>query len=54
MKTLPSRLLTAALLAAVAGLLLAGASSARRDVREPDKLIILSTADVKGKTAPCG
>ena len=34
--------------------LLAGASAPRGKTLEPDKLVILSTADVKGKTDPCG
>jgi hypothetical protein len=54
MKTLVSRILASALLAALAWLLLAGASAPKRNVLEPDKLIILSTTDVKGKTGPCG
>ena len=54
MKTLPSRILAAALLAAVAWVLLAGASAPRGTPLEPDKLVILSTSDVKGKNDPCG
>ena len=54
MKTLLSRILATALLAAVAWLLLAGASAPKGNTLEPDKLVILSTADVKGKTSPCG
>jgi hypothetical protein len=54
MKTLSSRFLAALLLAAVAWLLLAGASAPRGNALEPDKLVILSTSDVKGKTDPCG
>jgi hypothetical protein len=54
MKTLSSRFLAAAVLAAVAWLLLAGASAPRRNALEPDKLVILSTSDVKGHTDPCG
>jgi len=54
MKTLLSRILATALLAAIAWVLLAGASAPRGNVLEPDKLIILSTNDVKGKTDPCG
>ena len=34
--------------------LLAGAAAKASKVLEPDKLIILSTTDVKGKTSPCG
>ena len=54
MKTLLSRILATALIAAVAWLLLAGASAPRGNTLEPDKLVILSTNDVKGKTDPCG
>jgi hypothetical protein len=53
MKTMLSRFLAAAILAAVAWVLLAGASASRTPL-EPDKLVILSTTDVKGKTDPCG
>ncbi|HYM81780.1 MAG TPA: hypothetical protein VEY91_10285 [Candidatus Limnocylindria bacterium] len=53
MKPLNSRLLGGSLLALVAWLLLA-AASAPTQPKEPDKLIILSTTDVKGKTSPCG
>ena len=54
MKTLLSRILATALLAAVAWVLLVGASAPRGTLLEPDKLVILSTNDVKGKTDPCG
>jgi hypothetical protein len=54
MKTLLSRILATALLAAVAWVLLAGASAPRGTTLEPDKLVILSTSDVKGKIDPCG
>jgi len=53
MKTMLSRMLVAALLAAVAWVLLAGASAPRGTPLEPDKLVILSTTEVKGKTDPC-
>lgn len=54
MKILSFRFLAAAVLALLAWVLLAGASAPRRGVLEPDKLVILSTSDVKGKTDPCG
>jgi hypothetical protein len=54
MKTLLSRIAATALLAAIAWVLLAGASAPRVSPLEPDKLVILSTNDVKGKTDPCG
>jgi hypothetical protein len=54
MKNLLPRILVSALLAAVAWVLLAGASTPRVSTLEPDKFVILSTADVKGKTDPCG
>jgi hypothetical protein len=53
MKSLAVRL-TALLAALVTVALLAGAASKSAKVLEPDKLIILSTTDVKGKTSPCG
>ena len=54
MKTLSSRILASALLAVLAWLVLAGASAGTGSLKEPDKLVILSTTDVKGKTSPCG
>jgi len=53
MKSLAVRL-TALLAALVTMALLAGAASRSAKVLEPDKLIVLSTTDVKGKTSPCG
>jgi hypothetical protein len=53
MKSLTARAL-AAVLAVVVVLLIAGAAAKSASVLEPDKLIILSTTDVKGKTSPCG
>lgn len=53
MKSLVSRILATAALAAIGWIVLAGAT-ARTTILEPDKLIILSTTDVKGKTSPCG
>ena len=54
MKPLTSRLLAGALLAILAWLALAGASPKKSSLLEPDKLVILSTTDVKGKASPCG
>lgn len=54
MKSLVSRILATAALAAICWIVLAGAAASRSTVLEPDKLIILSTTDVKGKTGPCG
>ena len=51
MKRLNSRLACGTLLALIAWLLLA-AASAPTATKEPGKLIILSTTDVKGKTPP--
>lgn len=53
MKSLVTRSISA-LLALVAVVLLAGAAAKSAPIAEPDKLIILSTTDVKGKTSPCG
>lgn len=53
MKAIATRVLAAAALAIVCVMALAAASSPAR-IQEPDKLIILSTVDVKGKTSPCG
>ena len=57
MKVLVTRILAVCALAgfAAAGwLVLAGAATSKSTVLEPDKLIILSTTDVKGKATPCG
>jgi hypothetical protein len=48
------RLLASLLLGLFAWLALAGATAPRTANKQPDKLVILSTADVKGKTSPCG
>ncbi|MFI5370235.1 MAG: hypothetical protein ACHQ52_01665 [Candidatus Eisenbacteria bacterium] len=48
-----SRLLASLVVALLAWLTLAGAA-APTAIKNPDKLIILSTTDVKGKTSPCG
>ena len=53
MKPTMSRLVAAAVLA-VCIVLISGASSGRGPVLQPDKLVIISTTDVKGKTGPCG
>jgi hypothetical protein len=52
MKSLATRVLAAAVLAVVSWLLLSAATAPK--ILQPDKLIILSTTDVKGKTSPCG
>jgi hypothetical protein len=44
----------AALVAITAWLMLSGATEPRTSVLQPDKLLVLSTTDVKGKTSPCG
>jgi hypothetical protein len=54
MKSLASRLLASAVLALIAWLMLAGATASKVAIKQPDKLVILSTTDVKGKTSPCG
>ena len=53
MKFSGSRLLAAMVIAMVSWIVLAGAT-AKAPVLQPDKLIILGTTDVKGKTSPCG
>jgi len=52
MKSLAARILAVAMLAIMSWLVLAAATSSK--ILQPDKLIILSTTDVKGKTSPCG
>jgi hypothetical protein len=53
MKSLAARIL-ALVVALVTIALLAGAANKGASIQQPDKLIILSTSDVKGKTSPCG
>jgi len=53
MKSFASRLFASALMAVLAWLALAGATAPKRPA-EPDKLIILSTSDVRGEVKPCG
>ena len=53
MKLALSRLSAAAVLAILL-LVISGASGSKGPVLQPNKLVILSTADVKGKTGPCG
>jgi len=54
MKSFATRLLASALLAVLAWLALAGAAASKGSVKSPDKLVILSTSDVKGEIKPCG
>lgn len=54
MKTLATRVLVLSFLAVLAWLMLVAASTPAGAPKQPDKLVILSTSDVKGKTSPCG
>ena len=45
---------TQAFVPVVLAVALSSASSGRGPLKRPDKLVILSTTDVKGKTGPCG
>jgi hypothetical protein len=54
MKSSAPRVLASALLAVLAWLALAGATATKGSPQLPDKLVILSTTDVKGETGPCG
>jgi len=54
MKSFPSRLLAAAVLAVLGWLVLAGASAPKSSSKAPDQLVVLSTTDVKGEVKPCG
>jgi hypothetical protein len=46
--------LSAVALFAVLLLAISGASGSKGPNLKPEKLVILSTSDVKGKTEPCG
>ncbi len=52
MKHLATRLFAFVIVALIGALVLSAAGPST--VLQPDKLIILSTTDVKGKTSPCG
>lgn len=54
MKSIGSRWLAVLAFALVAWLSLLGATAKTTGTLQPDKLVILSTTDVKGKVAPCG
>ena len=54
MKSFGTRLAAVMTLAILCWIALVAASSSNTPVLQPDKLIILSTTDVKGKTSPCG
>ena len=56
MKSLAIRALAFAAVGALAALLLLGAAAPAKPSapQQTDKLIIISTSDVKGKTSPCG
>lgn len=54
MRELATRIRVAVALAVLALLALAGANALSDANKQPDKLIIISTTDVKGKTSPCG
>ena len=52
MKSIHSRLVAAAVALVIAAAQIGAAGAAK--VVEPNKLIILSTTDVKGENEPCG
>jgi hypothetical protein len=54
MKLLASRLAVTAATALAVWVVLTGATVHKASQLEPDKLIILSTVDVKAKASPCG
>ena len=54
MKSYTPRMLATAVTALIAALAVSAASAAADPILQDDKLVILSTTDVKGKTSPCG
>ena len=56
MKSLGARILASLILLVLAWMVLVGAKAATKKgpLTQPNKLVILSTTDVKGKTSPCG
>jgi hypothetical protein len=53
MKSSTARIVSA-LAVLVIGWLVMAAAAPKQATLQPDKLIIISTTDVKGKTSPCG
>lgn len=54
MTRLGARIRVALVMALLALVAMAAANAVSDSTRQPDKLVILSTTDVKGKTSPCG
>ena len=54
MKSLATRVAITAAMAVIGWLVLVGATAPKTSTLAPDKLIIITTTDVKGKTSPCG
>jgi hypothetical protein len=54
MKSFATRLLVSTVVGVLAWLMLAGATASKAPLKSPDKLVILSTTDVKGEVKPCG
>lgn len=54
MKSIVSKTFALAVLLALAIVAIQAATAAKGPILQPDKLVILSTVDVKGKTSPCG
>jgi len=54
MKLFLSRFVLAMIAAVFTWLLVASATPAKTTILAPDKFIVASTTDVKGKTSPCG
>jgi hypothetical protein len=54
LKTWFPRLVLALVAAVIVGQLAAHAAAPAGSIKQPDKVVILSTSDVKGRTNPCG
>jgi hypothetical protein len=54
MKSIVSKTFALAAMLALAIVAMQAATAANAPLLQPDKLVILSTVDVKGKTSPCG
>ncbi len=54
MKSLAQKTLALSVLMIIALVAMRAALAANAPLLQPDKLVILSTTDVKGKTSPCG
>jgi hypothetical protein len=54
MKSFTTRLFVSTVAGVLVWLMLAGATATKGPIKSPDKLVVLSSTDVKGEYKPCG